>query len=294
MDSKPPVEAPSSTRRRLLLGLAAAAALRPTAGEAQESTLVQPGDLIRREGRTGDIPILVVAPKETRGRRLVIWLTGFSGSRERVEPQLRELAMRGFVALSFDPYQHGERRIEPQEELVRRVRGNIRRYFWPILARTAEEVTPVIDWAVRELGVRRDVGIGGVSMGGDIAVAAAGVDRRIRAVSACVATPDWLRPGSFEPPGEPDAAAQADFDRRNPLTHLTAYEHRPAIAFQSGGEDRQVPPDAGIRFVEALKPLYGKANEHLLAVNLVPGCPHRFDPVMLTNSIAWFEKHLRR
>jgi dienelactone hydrolase len=244
--------------------------------------------------RVRGLPVLIHAPRDTRGRHLIIWLTGFSGSKDAVEPQLRQLASRGFVALSFDPVEHGERRIETVEQLRTRVRGNIRRYFWPILAKTAEEIPLVIDWAVRELGVRSEVGVGGVSMGGDIAVAAAGVDRRIRAVSACVATPDWLRPGSFEPPGEPDAAAQADYERRNPLTHLAAYAHKPAIAFQSGADDTQVPPDGGQRFVRALGPTYGKDAARLLRVNLQPGTKHRFTPEMSLASIAWFERHLRR
>ena len=242
--------------------------------------------------KVGEVPILVIAPRETKGRPLVIWLTGFSGQKESVEVQLREFAKKGFVALSFDPHQHGERRIETKEELVKRVRGNIRRFFWPILAKSAEETPQVIDWAVKTLGVRSEVGIGGISMGGDISVAAAGVDQRIVVVSACVATPDWMRPGSFEPPGEPDAAAQADYDRRNPLTHLNLYTRRPAIAFQCGAADKQVPPDGGARFIAALKPLYGDQADRLV-VNLEPDVPHRFTPLMLENSVQWFVKHLK-
>jgi len=252
----------------------------------------QANELQTLRAKVDDIPILVIAPKETKARPLVIWLTGFSGQKESVEGPLRELAKRGFVALSFDPHQHGERRIESREELVKRVRGNIRRYFWPILARTAEETPKVIDWAVKTLGVRPEVGMGGISMGGDIAVAAAGVDRRIVVVSACIATPDWMRPGSFEPPGEPDAAAQTDYDRRNPLTHLKLYAHRPAIAFQCGAADKQVPPDGATRFVAALQPHYAEAADRLV-VDLEPEVPHRFTPRMLENSIQWFTKHLK-
>lgn len=244
------------------------------------------------KAKVEDIPILVVAPKETKGKTLVIWLTGFSGSKESVEPHLKFFAKQGFVALSFDPYQHGERRIEPNEQLSKRVRGNIRKYFWPILAKTAEETPKVIDWAIKTLKVKKNVGMGGISMGGDISVAAASVDKRIKAVSACVATPDWMRPGSFEPPGEPDAVAQADYDRRNPLTHLELYKHRPYIAFQSGADDKQVPPDGGTRFVEALKPIYGR-NHNRLVVNLQPNTPHRFTQEMLHNSLEWFQKWVK-
>jgi uncharacterized protein len=270
----------------LLFAFAATASARP----ATPQTPME--DIKILKTRVNEIPVLVVAPKETKGRHLIIWLTGFSGSKESVEAHLKEFARNGFVALSFDPYQHGERRIEPNEELVKRVRGNIRRYFWPILARSAEETKQVIDWAIKELKVKREVGMGGISMGGDISIAAAGVDKRIKVVSACVATPDWMRPGSFEPPGEPDAAAQADYDRRNPLTHLDAYKHRPAIAFQSGAVDKQVPPDGGQRFVEALKPRYGKQTDRLV-VNLQPNTPHAFTPEMLANSLKWFQAYLK-
>ena len=77
-----------------------------------------------------DIPLLYMPGDE----RLVIWLPGFSGDKDACLPQLRSLARRGFTALSFDPYQHGERMTETREALAQRVTGNIRRYFWTILA----------------------------------------------------------------------------------------------------------------------------------------------------------------
>lgn len=221
----------------------------------------------------------------------MIWLTGFSGGKEAVEPQLRTLAERGFVALSYDPYQHGERRCETQPELVARVRGNIRRYFWPILGQTAEEASTVIDWAITNLRVRPQVGFGGISMGGDIAIAAAGVEPRIVAAAGCIATPDWMRPGSFEPPGEPDHVAQDWYDRRNPLTHLAAYRDCPALTFQCGAEDRQVPPDGAQRFAAALSSTYAHSPERL-NVTLHPTTPHAFIPAMLENSIRWFERFI--
>ena len=49
-----------------------------------------------------------------------------------------------------------------------------------------------------------DIAAGGVSMGGDIAVALAAVDHRVTRVGAVVATPDWTRPGMTRV-GEPDA-----------------------------------------------------------------------------------------
>ena len=56
--------------------------------------------------------------------------------------------------------------------------------------------------------------------------------------------------------------------------------------------DKQVPPDGATRFVAALKPSYGDKADRLV-VNLEPEVPHRFTPLMLTNSIQWFSQHLK-
>ena len=57
------------------------------------------------------VPLIWAEPQEATVRRLVIWLPGFSGSKEGLESNLLDLAAAGFVGLSFDPYQHGERRV---------------------------------------------------------------------------------------------------------------------------------------------------------------------------------------
>lgn len=235
------------------------------------------------------IPVLWAEPEHQEPRRLVIWLPGFSGTKEGVQQYLLELAAAGFVGLSFDPWEHGERCAEGVEALRDRVRGNIRRHFWPILARTAEETPQIVDWALAEFGAQPALGMGGISMGGDIAVAAAGVDPRIAAVSAAIATPDWLRPGSFEAPGVPDGAAQSDYDRRNPLTHLDSYRHCPAISFQCGAQDQQVPPDGAQRFVAALQGLYREHPERL-EVFLQPVTAHQFTRTMWKNAVSWFAR----
>lgn len=234
------------------------------------------------------IPVVWLEPEVAgSSRHLVIWLPGFGGTKEAVEPQLRDLAAAGFIALSFDPWQHGERLAATQDELVQRILGNIRSHFWPILAQTALETARVIDWAIEELDVDGKVGIGGISMGGDIAVAAAGVDNRIVAVAPCIATADWMRPGSFEPPGSPDTYARRLYELLNPLTNTQNYAHAPAINFQSGADDRQVPPDGGQRFVEALKILH-PCHTDKFDVTLHPNTSHHFSDGMWRNCLAWF------
>jgi dienelactone hydrolase len=118
-------------------------------------------------------------------------------------------------------------------------------------------------------------------MGGDIAVAAAGIDHRIERVAAVVATPDWLRPGMHDlsepdrllPPGEPDAYARYFYDHLDPMTHLAVYARGPALYFVCGERDTHVPPDGALRFQAALREAHPSAGE-AVQVRLVPGMVH--------------------
>ena len=82
-------------------------------------------------------------------------------------------------------------------------------------------------------------------MGGDVAVALAGIDHRIGRVAAIAATPDWTRPGMRDisdpsqvlPQGRPNAYHQWFYQPSDPLSHLSHYAHAPAIAFECGADD---------------------------------------------------------
>lgn len=233
-------------------------------------------------GWVDHIPVLWLEPGVRRPRRqLILFLPGLGGTKERALPFLQDMAAAGFVALCFDPWQHGQRGTETQEQMGRRIFGNFRRHFWPILGQTALDTLRVIDWAAATLEVEPAVYMVGTSMGGDIAVAAAGIDHRIQRVATVVSTADWLRPGMREyrnpgtlaAQGEPDAYARYFYDRLNPLTHLEAYAHAPAISFVCGQEDTHVPPDGALRFQSALEELYPAAARNL-RVKLVPGKGH--------------------
>jgi len=83
------------------------------------------------------IPALYLEPSTSqKTRRLVITLPGLSGTKESMRPILQDLAAAGYYALSFDPWQHGERGTENQEQISKRVFGSFRRHFWPILGNT--------------------------------------------------------------------------------------------------------------------------------------------------------------
>lgn len=229
------------------------------------------------------IPAVWLEPRSPQpSRRLVIFLTGLSGSKESVTPYLTDLAKAGFFALSFDAWEHGERTSLPSKQVGARTFGNFRRYMWVNIGQTALDTLRVIDWAIANLGVEARVCMGGLSMGGDISIAAAGIDPRIRRVGAVVATPDWLRPGMMDlmdkargllPTGTPDAYARKFYELFNPITHLSHYAHAPEIHFVNGEKDDHVPPEAALRFKSALAELYPQAGENV-SIDLLPGLDH--------------------
>jgi cephalosporin-C deacetylase-like acetyl esterase len=169
--------------------------------------------------------------------------------------------------------------------------GQVYRHFWSILAQTAAEVPSIIDWAVSALGVAPEVGMGGISMGGSIAVVATALDQRIAVVAAGIAEADWSRPGSTIPLHAPTAAIQDYFDRCNPLTNLERYRHCPAMSLQCGADDPLCPPDGAQRFARALRATYAACPEKLEIV-LEDGVAHEYTPRMWHQALSWFARFL--
>ena len=236
--------------------------------------------------------------KRKAPERLVIWLHGLTRSKEAMIPALEELADAGFVSLSFDCWQHGERGKESEKELASRVFGNFRRHMWPIIGNTVLDAGRVIDWALGNLNVSSHISMGGLSMGGDISIAAAGFDHRVKCVGAICSTPDWLRPGMQDyyepgnilPQGEADSYADFFYRMLNPITHIDSYSHCPAMTFECGAEDYHVPPEGALRFQEALGNTYSTCPEKL-RVTLHPDVGHAVGPNMVKNCIDWFAAH---
>lgn len=261
-------------------------------------------DLPQGAADVDGIPVVWVRPGNQDGdARVALWVPWFSGTKEAAIPFLRGLAGRGFTAVSFDPWQHGVRGTETAEQISSRVFGGFRRHMWPILGQTTLDGLRVADWAAVRFGAG-DVVAGGVSMGGDVAVALAGIDKRISRVAAIVATPDWTRPGMRDirdpsrvlPQGEPDAYAQWFYDHLDPLSHLGSYAHAPAIAFECGADDTHVPPDGALRFRDALAQAYPHAAGGV-RVTLHPGTGHMDaaqNPALFQDCLAWLTKDSTR
>ena len=96
------------TRRELLRWAAAL----PACGVLPAAIADQVGvpQLPEKTGWAEHVPVRWVEPVRRRsGSSAVIWLSGFSDTAESMSPYLQELARAGFLAVSFDHWQHGRR-----------------------------------------------------------------------------------------------------------------------------------------------------------------------------------------
>lgn len=226
-------------------------------------------DLLRET--VDDIPLVWTAPPVADG--LLVHVPAFGQTKEATAPILQKAASLGLVAMAIDAYQHGERGHENREALTRRVFSNFRRNMWTIIGETALDIPRVVAWARRTFAPDLKLHLTGLSMGGDVVIAAAPLVDMVASVNAVVATPDWQRPGMRDlgtgeliDQGEPDPKARLFFEALEPLHHIDHYRTLP-IHFINGAEDRHVPPDGARRF----KTLVGAAT---IMITEKPGLGH--------------------
>jgi uncharacterized protein len=249
-----------------------------------------------QSGEIDGIPVVWLLP-DSRPRGAALWLTHLGGSTAQTIPMLTRLADRGLLAVSFDPPGHGRRGTLPPQELAGAILSAFRRRMWPLLGRTTLECLRVLDWIDQEFAVPGPRVAGGVSMGGDVAVALAGIDARITRVSGIVATPDWTRPGmtALGHPSELLEQCEADsyarwfYDALDPLSHVDAYRRDVAIDFQCGAADTHVPADGALRFRDRLLERDPDSGRRI-RVDVHPGLSHLDggqDDKLWTNALDW-------
>ena len=212
---------------------------------------------IRRETVEG-IPVLLVAPAEPT-RPPALWMSHLGGSMDKTLPMLELLAGLSMPAVSFEAPRHGTRGEGDTWAFAAHTLAAFRARMWPLLGETTLEALTVVDWALAQTGAST-IGAGGDSMGGDVAVALAGIDPRVARVAAIGSTPDWARPGMtvLDDPGtvldqgEPTTYSAWLRAQLDPMLHVERYERDVALAFECGDEDSHVPPENAEAFAARL------------------------------------------
>ncbi len=239
------------------------------------------------------IPVVYLEPTtEVKERKLAIFLGGLGMNKELLGKQLSDIAGKGYVALSFDLYKHGDRENGNSQEIAPLVFSNFRRYGWVVLGQTVIDAERVIDWAIENLNVIPEIYMGGFSMGGDIAIAAAGLDKRIVRVAPVITTPDWMRPGMKKDDGELMDTGKADsyskfyFDNIDPFTNIKRYIDSPPMRLVLGREDDHIPPENAERFRNELSKIAPEAASRIEIVYVEgPNANHK--EVIMRNDEWW-------
>lgn len=234
------------------------------------------------EGMVDEVPVLLLVPAES-SRPLALWMSHLGGSASKELPMLEQLAADGYPAVSFDPPGHGRRSAGGDPwDFATEILGQFRRRMWPLLGVATLDAMRVLTWAQGELGCAgADVVAGGVSMGGDIAVALAGADARVRRVATVGSTPDWQRPDMRELTNADRVVEQGVAepygrwlrDRLDPMLHVDSFPPVP-VSFDLGEDDRHVPAANAAAFRDALVARDNRFTSHV-RVQVHPGLDHR-------------------
>lgn len=248
----------------------------------------------------GDIPVIYIEPSGFNASKpvgMVIWLDGFTGNKERTIPYLKELADAGYLAVSFDKYMHGERGTMSASQIWEWSERAFEANFWRVLGHSSDDASSVINWAEKNFTLS-GICMGGYSMGGDISLSVAGVDKRVGCVAGVVTSPDWKRPGRRDRSlpittavqKEQMKIAQAYYDKYDPASHIQHYMNKPYIYLALGGKDSLILPTWGLNFEKALQPIYANDKEKL-RIHLYKEAGHKVTPLIWNDVKQWVDRY---
>ncbi|MEM2094846.1 MAG: alpha/beta fold hydrolase, partial [Candidatus Bathyarchaeia archaeon] len=138
------------------------------------------------------VPSLMI--KRGKGSRpMVVYVHGAFLWKEYDLGLLLRMVDRGLNVLSIDAARHGKRERFTARGLLQLFKEAVESFPTvqiSVFVETAKDLPVVIDYLEFEEGIEQ-VGVAGYSMGGFIALAAASLDKRIRAVASFGAGGDW-------------------------------------------------------------------------------------------------------
>jgi uncharacterized protein len=233
------------------------------------------------------VPALLVfhdAIQPCAERGTMLFYHGFGGNKEKVESHLVSLAQAGFLAIGLDAVGHGQRRFPHFAELFNDERWAsepeaTEADYLAIVRQTAGEAHLIIDELFARGWARPErLGIGGVSMGGEITYVAIVDEPRLCVATPILGSPEWELPWPESP-------------------HRHAERFFPVALFSQAAQNDEAVPARYIRaFHEQLTPLYATAPERLRYLEY-PDVGHSLSPELWETArqrmVAWVERFLR-
>jgi uncharacterized protein len=223
------------------------------------------------------------SPERAMERGTVLLYHGFAGTKERVEYYSTALAEAGFLAVSLDAIGHGERRWPDFDMIFNDERWDkqfeaTEADFLTLIDDTVAEVPSIIDDLLARGWAREDrIGVGGRSLGGNVAYASVLADTRVRAAASVVGSPEWTLPRAHSP-------------------HRHADRFFPAAVLAQAAEYDEYVPAGPIRdFHARLEPWYAQEPERIQYIEY-SGVGHFLTPELNSETgrrmVAWFQRWL--
>jgi len=215
-----------------------------------------------------DIPIAFCRPNENESNNsLAFWIPYLGGDKESCLKELQKLASFGYLAISIDPWLHGERKRDMKEDVRTLVLKDFRYYMWQILGITTMDAFRIADWAINAFNLTDNIVAGGVSMGGDIAIALAGIDARVSKVAAIASSPNWERPGMTDVmdaitiinQGKSSSYGKWLYNKLNPMSNLYSFGRPLKLHVELGELDTHIHPEWMLDFKRILCDYYALA-----------------------------------
>lgn len=182
----------------------------------------------------------------------ILFFHGLRASSEGLDAEARAFAAAGITAIMVDAPHHGARRDTFLETMPDTATREGYRRLLTIFREARDEVPSLVDHA--QAAGHTAIAIGGVSLGGYIALAAAG-EPRLAAIVSLLGSPDWT-------PHEGEGAAArehfAEALAESPHLRPEVFVPRPLLMI-TGTRDVNVPPAPTRALHARLRPLYAEA-----------------------------------
>jgi dienelactone hydrolase len=218
-----------------------------------------------------DISICYVLPKEINS--IALWIPYLGGNRGTGASEILKLSDQGSLAISFDPWMHGEKYKNNKPSIRTRALKEFRTVMWTVLGNSTLDAMRVIDWAVKRYGVQKRIVAGGLSMGGDIALSLAGIDQRIMKVAGIASSPDWNREGMADVidgskiirQGSQTSYSTWLYEKMNPMSNLNSYRREISIQLEYSKKDAHIHEKWGREFKKEVESKKSKAEIRIIS-----------------------------
>ncbi|UPW17541.1 alpha/beta hydrolase [Agarivorans sp. TSD2052] len=197
------------------------------------------------------IPLLLVyrdSIEQSKERGTVLFLHGFSASKDVQKPDLDMLAEEGFLLIGIDSWGHGDRQHPDFNNYFAYDSGYFDQRFIEVVKKTAIEIPSLIDELDEQnLIIPSKLGLVGISMGAFISYKVIVEETRIKCAALFIGSPNW-----GDSPESP---------------HLFSEDiHPTALLTLVAGKDATVPPASAKALHHQLVPHYADSPNKLKLV----------------------------